>query len=211
MDLIRNTIIEGECVDVLSRLPDKSVDLVFADPPYGKGLGARALASAVAGGWIAPGALIVWEESAPQPAPAKAAARVAPQQGGGRPQTAKPGIPGIDRIVAVASGKGGVGKSTTAVNLALAMADGGKRVGIIITGGNVDLDPRGAGVERVFHQFLDRRSRALHHFAGGDAVHRRIVELANLGRVSVADIGGLILHTPKPSMAAFDSARGFRG
>ncbi|MFZ0096912.1 MAG: RsmD family RNA methyltransferase, partial [Gemmobacter sp.] len=34
------------------------------DPPYGKGLGERALASCVAGGWLAPGALIVWEESA---------------------------------------------------------------------------------------------------------------------------------------------------
>ncbi|MAQ81812.1 16S rRNA (guanine(966)-N(2))-methyltransferase RsmD [Psychromarinibacter halotolerans] len=43
--------------------------LVFLDPPYGKDLGARALAAAVAGGWIAPGALIVWEESAPQAAP----------------------------------------------------------------------------------------------------------------------------------------------
>ncbi|MSU91947.1 16S rRNA (guanine(966)-N(2))-methyltransferase RsmD [Rhodobacteraceae bacterium 2CG4] len=36
--------------------------LVFLDPPYGKGLGERALASARAGGWIAPGALVVWEE-----------------------------------------------------------------------------------------------------------------------------------------------------
>ncbi|BDW83844.1 16S rRNA (guanine(966)-N(2))-methyltransferase RsmD [Roseicyclus marinus] len=39
-------------------------DLVFLDPPYGKGLGERALVSARDGGWIAPGALIVWEESA---------------------------------------------------------------------------------------------------------------------------------------------------
>ena len=38
-------------------------DLIFADPPYGKGLGLAALASARAGGWIAPGALIVLEES----------------------------------------------------------------------------------------------------------------------------------------------------
>jgi 16S rRNA (guanine966-N2)-methyltransferase len=54
-----------------TRLPacEAPAALVFLDPPYGKGLGARALASAVAGGWIAPGALIVWEESAPQPAP----------------------------------------------------------------------------------------------------------------------------------------------
>lgn len=40
--------------------------LVFLDPPYGMGLGARALASAKAGGWLAPGAVIVWEENAPQ-------------------------------------------------------------------------------------------------------------------------------------------------
>lgn len=38
--------------------------LVFLDPPYGKGLGERALASCLAGGWLAPGALVVWEESA---------------------------------------------------------------------------------------------------------------------------------------------------
>jgi 16S rRNA (guanine966-N2)-methyltransferase len=40
-------------------------DLVFLDPPYGRGLGERALASALQGGWIAPGALVVWEESTP--------------------------------------------------------------------------------------------------------------------------------------------------
>lgn len=43
--------------------------LVFLDPPYGKRLGEKALASARAGGWLAPGAVIVWEENAPQPAP----------------------------------------------------------------------------------------------------------------------------------------------
>jgi 16S rRNA (guanine966-N2)-methyltransferase len=39
-------------------------DLVFLDPPYGKALGEVALAQALAQGWIAPGALIVWEDSA---------------------------------------------------------------------------------------------------------------------------------------------------
>ena len=40
-------------------------DLIFLDPPYGKGLGEKALIAAVAGNWLADGALVVWEESAP--------------------------------------------------------------------------------------------------------------------------------------------------
>ena len=44
-------------------------DLVFLDPPYGKSLGIKALLAAQAGGWIAPKALIVFEENAPQDAP----------------------------------------------------------------------------------------------------------------------------------------------
>jgi len=42
-------------------------DLLFADPPYGKGLAERALASARDGGWLAPAALCVIEEAAASP------------------------------------------------------------------------------------------------------------------------------------------------
>lgn len=38
--------------------------LAFLDPPYGRGLGEAALASAIAGGWLTPGALCVLEEDA---------------------------------------------------------------------------------------------------------------------------------------------------
>ncbi|MGB7689724.1 MAG: Mrp/NBP35 family ATP-binding protein [Pseudolabrys sp.] len=43
----------------------------------------------------------------------------------------QPGIPGVEAVIAVASGKGGVGKSTTAVNLALGLRDLGLKVGML--------------------------------------------------------------------------------
>ena len=57
-------------------------------------------------------------------------------------------IPGVAAVIAVASGKGGVGKSTTALNLALGLRDLGLRVGLLdadIYGPSV---PRLTGIQR---------------------------------------------------------------
>ncbi len=44
--------------------PMQPFQLLFADPPYGKGLGEMALSAAAEGGWLAPGAVCVLEEQA---------------------------------------------------------------------------------------------------------------------------------------------------
>ena len=49
----------------------------------------------------------------------------------GRDFAGKVALPGVKNVVAVASGKGGVGKSTTAVNLGLALVERGARVGLL--------------------------------------------------------------------------------
>jgi 16S rRNA (guanine966-N2)-methyltransferase len=54
----------------LGAFAGKPFDLVFLDPPYGKRMGQAALAAVRAGGWLAQGAVIVWEENAPMDAPA---------------------------------------------------------------------------------------------------------------------------------------------
>ena len=61
-------------------------------------------------------------------------------------------LPGVENIVAVASGKGGVGKSTVAVNLAAGLADVGARVGLF------DADVYGPNVPRMVE--ADERPKA---------------------------------------------------
>ncbi len=81
----------------------------------------------------------------PRPAAAPApAARPAPHAPASQSQ-GKRGVPGIDAIIAVASGKGGVGKSTTAVNIALGLAANGLKVGVL------DADIYGPSMPRLLN------------------------------------------------------------
>jgi ATP-binding protein involved in chromosome partitioning len=85
-------------------------------------------------------------------------------------------LPGVRNIVAIASGKGGVGKSTIAANLAVAMARTGSRVGLI------DADVYGPSIPKMFH--VEDQRPAVHLEDGKEwiiPVEKYGVKLLSLG------------------------------
>ncbi|KPQ06739.1 MAG: ATP-binding protein involved in chromosome partitioning [Rhodobacteraceae bacterium HLUCCA12] len=92
------------------------------------------------------------------PAPRQPAAPARPPAGGGgdapalkigRHPTAGPSsVPGVKRIIAIGSGKGGVGKSTVSANLAVALAREGWRVGLLDADIYGPSQPRMMGVDK---------------------------------------------------------------
>jgi ATP-binding protein involved in chromosome partitioning len=94
-----------------------------------------------------------------------------------RPRGPQP-IPGVEEVVAVASGKGGVGKSTVATNLALALASLGRRTGLM------DADVYGPSVPLMLG--IDEKART-----GDD---RRIVPVERHG-IRVVSMGMFVGET----------------
>ncbi len=60
----RARILRRDATDLGPASNIEPFDLVFADPPYGKGLGEKALFAAHAGGWLKPGSVTILEERA---------------------------------------------------------------------------------------------------------------------------------------------------
>lgn len=60
----RTRILRRDATDLGNVANLEPFDMLFADPPYGKGFGEKAFAAAAAGGWLVPGALAILEERA---------------------------------------------------------------------------------------------------------------------------------------------------
>ncbi|MFQ5778129.1 MAG: Mrp/NBP35 family ATP-binding protein [Terriglobia bacterium] len=139
---------------------------------------------------------IKWDASVPQ----------------GRGLQGKGGIPGVKNIVAVASGKGGVGKTTVAVNLAVALAKLGAQVGLLdadVYGPNVPtmlgvpteapyaqgdkiVPPQGQGLRVISMAFLNREDKPM--VWRGPMLHQVVQQF--LHKVDWGELDYLVVDLP---------------
>jgi ATP-binding protein involved in chromosome partitioning len=136
-DLIRALVIEGDSIRFVieAASPDQARALAPVQAQAEAALRAHPGVSTVQVVMTAHG-------PAAKPPSLKIGQHPTPQQGGPAP------ISGIDRIIAIGSGKGGVGKSTVSSNLAVALAKQGRRVGLLDADIYGPSQPRMMGVSK---------------------------------------------------------------
>ena len=121
-DLVRALRVEGDVVSFVIEAPDADAASALssvrdAAEKAVRNLGVQKVSAVLTAHGPAP--------AAAKPPSLKVGQHPTPQQGG--PQK----VSGVDRIIAIGSGKGGVGKSTVSSNLAVALAKEGRRVGLL--------------------------------------------------------------------------------
>jgi len=159
-NLIENSMVADDI-----RIDGDSVSftLIFDKPtdPFMKSM-AKAAETAIHT-YISPEVKVTVHTAARQPAPAKAA----------------PILPGVKNIVGVSSGKGGVGKSTVAANLATALAREGYKVGLL------DADIFGPSIPKMFG--IEDQQLYIHDVDG----RQMIIPIERYG-VKILSIGFLV-------------------
>ena len=136
-DLVRALFVEGGSVRFVIEAPSPQEARTLGPAQAAAELAVKALP-----GVTAVSVVTTAHGPAAKPPSLKIGQHPTPQQGG--PQR----VTGVDRIIAVASGKGGVGKSTVASNLAVALARQGRRVGLLDADIYGPSQPRMMGVNK---------------------------------------------------------------
>jgi ATP-binding protein involved in chromosome partitioning len=136
-DLIRALTIEGGAVRFVIESPSPEEARALAPTQVAAEIAVKAIP-----GVTSVSVVTTAHGPAAKPPSLKIGQHPTPQQGG--PQR----VSGVDRIIAVASGKGGVGKSTVASNLAVALARQGRRVGLLDADIYGPSQPRMMGVSK---------------------------------------------------------------
>ncbi|MGB0799729.1 MAG: P-loop NTPase, partial [Planktomarina sp.] len=135
-DFVRAITIEGDAVRFVIEAPNADI----ARKLSGIHAAAEKLVMNIVGVANVTAVITAHEEKAPPPN-LKVGRHPTPQDG-------PTPVPGVDRILAIASGKGGVGKSTVSSNLAVALAKQGRRVGLLDADIYGPSQPRMMGVNK---------------------------------------------------------------